>query len=232
MLKPKKEKGMNIQSSQNSEYIISYLTLRQMIGWIGFFMPIVVRCGAYFFENVSQAETISAYYYTGMRDVFVSTLVLIGVLLSCYRTPRWHDNSVAIVAGIAAIGIGLFPMDPIFSPEILSEHQGMTKSMCYINRGILGYHLFFVSIFFSVSFYLVFFRFTAFTPENPTRQKRMRNRAYKICGLAMLIAFAIIGFKTQIQKVSDIFWPETLAVVSFAVAWLIKGQTILKDEIS
>ena len=28
-------------------------------------------------------------------------------------TPAWRDSAVAIVAGIAAIGIGLFPMSPV-----------------------------------------------------------------------------------------------------------------------
>ena len=32
-----------------------------------------------------------------MRDVFVSTLVLTGALLSCYRTPSRSDNFIAIV---------------------------------------------------------------------------------------------------------------------------------------
>ena len=31
---------------QDSELVVSYLTLRQMIGWIGLLMPISVRLGA------------------------------------------------------------------------------------------------------------------------------------------------------------------------------------------
>jgi hypothetical protein len=34
---------------------------------------------------------------------------------------------------------------------------------------------------------------------------------------------------TGIRGYHFIFWPETLAVVAFAAAWLVKGQAILKD---
>ena len=220
---------MSSQSTQNEEFVVSYLTLRQMIGWIGLAMPFVVRGGALIFERIASTDSISAYYYTGMRDVFVSTLVLVGVLLTCYRTPALRDNVVAILAGIAAIGIGLFPMDPTFAAEILRKYPEMGEAKCYINRGILGYHFIFVAVFFALSFYLVYFRFDAFTPETPTKQKVMRNKIYKVCGAAMLVAFIAIGVLAVMNKGGSVFWPETLAVVAFAAAWLVKGQTILKD---
>ena len=75
-------------STTKNELIVSYLTLRQMIGWIGLLMPFVVRIGASALEGIYSNGSISAYYYTGMRDVFVSTLVLVGALLACYRTPQ------------------------------------------------------------------------------------------------------------------------------------------------
>ena len=217
-------------SDQNEAFVISYLTLRQMIGWVGLLMPISVRLGALIFEGIGSTDSISAYYYTGMRDVFVSTLVLVGVLLSCYRTPARRDNVLAIVAGLAAIGIGLFPMDPAFAAEILRKFPAMGEATCYINRGFLGFHFLFVSAFFGLSFYLVYFRFDAFTPRVATEQKLMRNRVYKWCGMAMLAAFTAIGILAMANKGASIFWPETVAVVAFALAWLVKGQTILKDR--
>jgi hypothetical protein len=217
-------------TNENSEMVVSYLTLRQMIGWIGLLMPIGVRLGALIFEGIHTTDSISAYYYTGMRDVFVSTLVLGGALLTCYRTPAWHDNVVAIVAGVSAIGIGLFPMSPTFAAEILQKYPEMGEAKCYIIRGLLGFHFLFVGAFFSLSFYLVYFRFSAFTPQIPTRQKVMRNKVYTLCGAAMFAAFITIGILAFMNKASSIFWPEAVAVIAFAAAWLVKGQTILKDR--
>jgi hypothetical protein len=218
-------------ADQESELVVSYLTLRQMIGWIGLLMPIGVRLGAYLFEGIRTTDSISAYYYTGMRDVFVSTLVLVGVLLTCYRTPAVRDNVLAVIAGLSAIGIGLFPMDPTFAPAILREYPDLLTK-CYVNRGILGFHFIFVTVFFSLSFYLVYFSFPAFTPAVPTTQKRRRNKVYKLCGAAMLLAFLTIGLLALMNSGGSIFWPETLAVVAFAAAWLVKGRTILKDPVN
>jgi hypothetical protein len=46
----------------------------------------------------------------------------------------------------------------------------------------------------------------------------------------MLAAFIAIGVLAVTSKGRSIFWPETVAVVAFAVAWLVKGRTVLKDR--
>ena len=82
---------------------------------------------------------------------------------------------------------------------------------------------------FALAFYLVYFRFSAFKPWEPTRQKILRNRVYKICGLAMLVGFVAIGVLTVLRKGASIFCSETLALVAFS-ARLVKGQIVLKDR--
>jgi hypothetical protein len=216
-------------TTQETELIVSYRTLRQMIGYVGLLMPLSVRVGARIFEHISTSNSISAYYYTGMRDVLVSTLVLSGTLLSFYRTPARRDAIAAVIAGLAAIGIGLFPMDPNFAKEVLERYPEMATDKCYVNRGILGYHFLFVATFFAVTFYLVYFRFRAFTPPIPTAQKKKRNLIYRLCGICMLIGFAWIGALVMSRDPS-IFWPEALVVVSFSAAWLVKGQVVLRDK--
>ncbi len=212
----------------DKELVVSYLTLRQMIGWIGLIMPFLVRIGAREIEHISGRASISAYYYTGMHDVFVSTLVLIGVLLTCYRTPARRDRIAAVGAGLAGIGIGLFPMDPNFDKSILARFPNQNDK-CYIIHGQLGFHMYFVMAFFAICIYLIYFRFDAFGPEIPGHRKILRNRIYKGCGAVMAIACVGIVIAQLTKSGLPIFWPETLAVVAFAVAWLVKGQTILKD---
>ena len=213
---------------KDPDLVVSYLGLRQAIGWTGLLMPIAVRVGAYLFEGIATTGSISAYYYTGMRDVFVGTLILVGALLACYRSPAWHDGVVATVAGLAAIGIGLFPMEPVFAQEIIAECPQVTEQ-CYLNAGILGYHFLFVSLFFGLGVYLVYFRFKAFTPSPPTPQKVVRNKVYRVCGVLMLLGIAGVGYLAFLRTGESIFWPETLAVGAFAIAWLVKGQTVLRD---
>lgn len=216
-------------SPRNEKYELSYMTLRQAIGWVGLLMPIAVKLGGYVFQGIVTTGSISAYYYTGMRDVFVLTLVLVGALLACYRTPAAQDTWVGTVAGLSAIGIALFPMSPEFAAEVIARYPDTASGRCYVIRGLLGYHFVFVGIFFALAFYLVYFRFGALTAPTPTAQKHTRNRIYKVCGVLMLLSFLVIGLLAWRQDGASIFWPESVAVVAFAAAWLVKGQLILKD---
>ena len=216
-------------SDHEEQFSLSYMSLRQAIGWTGLLMPITVKVGAFVFQGITTTGSISAYYYTGMRDVLVLTLVLVGALLACYRTPAKQDTWVGIFAGLAAIGIALFPTDLEFAAQVLARYPETDGGKCYVIRGLLGYHFVFVGVFFALAFYLVYFRFGAFTPTNPTRQKVLRNKLYKICGVAMLLSFVAIGLLAWKNNGDSIFWPEAAAVIAFAIAWLVKGQFILKD---
>jgi hypothetical protein len=215
--------------TEDAEYSVSYFKLRQAVGWVGLLMPAGVRVGAGVFEHVWSTASISAYYYTGMRDVFVASLVLVGALLAGYRTPAKQDGIVATIAGTAAIGIGLFPTEPVFAAEVIRKHPQVMSDDCYFNRGILGFHFLFVGIFFALAFYLVTFRFRALTPANPTLEKLQRNRVYPICGVLMGASFLTIGALALFDHGASIFWPESAAVVAFAVAWIVKGQGFLPD---
>lgn len=216
----------------DERYYLSYKTLRQSIGFLGLIMPFSVRLGAWIFEGIHTTGSISAYYYTGMRDVFVSTLVLVGALLACYRTPAKLDTLVGLCVGLAAIGISLFPMDPVYAEEIITKYPDIITGKCYLNRGLLGYHFIFVGTFFLSAIYLVYVRFPAFTPPNPTPEKLLRNRIYQICGLVMLASLIAIALLTFFAKGSSIFWPETVGVVTFAFAWLVKGQRFWADSVA
>jgi uncharacterized protein YhhL (DUF1145 family) len=222
---------MSQQNPLGSEFIISFMTLRKAVGYIGISMPIIVRLGAYVFEGIPSNESISAYYYTVMRDVFVGTLSAIGVFLFCYRGLGTQDNVMTNIAGLAAIGIGLFPVDPTYHHIISEKFPATTHPDCYQNHGPLGYHIYIVSAFFVIISYLVIFRFTM--PGQPviTQQKRMRNKVYIICGIIMLVSLGAIVLLKAISRDNPIFWPETIAIIAFGVAWLAKGQAILKDQI-
>jgi hypothetical protein len=59
----------------------------------------------------------------------------------------------------------------------------------------------------------------------------------RVCG--GLIIFSILsigvikvvpGVECKLSAFSPVFWFESLAVFSFAIAWLTKGEAILKDE--
>lgn len=223
------------------EVLVSYHRLQQTVGWIALLMPAGVRLAAFFGEGIFTTNSISAYYYTDMRDVFVGALVAGGMVLAFFRSndPRdaWSrcDAWAARIAGLAAVGIALFPMDiaagVLRSPATANaQSEGrMIEGLRSGVHGPIGYHFVFVATFFVLCFYLVVFAFRANTPAQPTRRKLQRNKVYVACGLLMGAAFLWIGALWLLDRQASIFWPETIAVVAFAAAWLVKGQLVLKD---
>ena len=144
-------------STQDREWVVSYLTLRQMIGWIGLLMPIAVRVGGYLMERIHTTDSISAYYYTSMRDVFVSTLVLVGILLGVAigSSKLVYDAVYPLLVGFYSIPkVAVVPIfvvwfgrlvDDQYLPELTTEkkvvgRQGPTSdgSLIDCNSLMLG----------------------------------------------------------------------------------------------
>ena len=211
-------------SQENPIRDVSYLSLRRTIGYIGFFMPWLVRVVANLGEgpgkDLGYLKSISAYYYTSAHDVFVGLLFAAGLFLCFYRgsVKSIQDRILGVIWGFAAAFIGLVPMDRC---EAVALPSG-----CVIHS---TQHFIPVTVFFAISIYMTLFRFTKSPkPENLKPEKKKRNKVYIVCGVVML-ASALILFYNNRQGIS-IFWPEAIALFSFSVAWLVKGHTIFADK--
>ncbi|MEV6348982.1 hypothetical protein [Actinoplanes sp. NPDC051851] len=93
-------------------YIWSYLLSRTVVGFLGLALPVVLILGDVFFLAGSPTArgSLSAYYHSGMRDVFVGTLWVTGVFLLTYKVfSRNLENLLSSLAGIAAILVAIFP---------------------------------------------------------------------------------------------------------------------------
>lgn len=211
------------------DFIISYMRLRQALGYVAILMPFVLALGAWVAEGIPWADSISAYYYTSMRDVFVGTMFAIGVFLYCYRGQDRQDNVLTNLAGVAAAGIGLLPMEPEYSKVLIERHRDLASANCYVPHGLLGYHFYMAAAFFGIVSYMAIFRFTKTDQVPLTAAKHKRNRVYTVCGVIMLGCFVWIGLLKWRWPDGSIVIPETGAIVAFSAAWLTKGQAFLKD---
>jgi hypothetical protein len=69
-----------------------------------------------------------------------------------------------------------------------------------------------------------------------TPQKRRRNRVYVACGIIILLSISVIPLGKLFlsaraeRATSFTFWAEAIAIASFGVSWLVKGEAILKDQ--
>ena len=196
----------------------SYMALRRAVGWIGILLPLVLLLGDYLiFKNNKTLLTISLYYHTGMRDVFVGAICAIALFMFYYRGYVKWDNIIGNLAGFCALGIAWFPTT-LAGPL---DFSGKVHFIC-------------ASIFFlSLSFFSLFL-FTR-TKIKPTRQKIIRNRIYISCGIVMLICLVAImiffNFSQEINPQSSfVFWAETIALIAFGISWLTKGGSLYPDK--
>ncbi len=216
--------GRNQQSGRQDPLVFSYLTLRKAVGIIGFALPFVLAFGKMLSQGGGVQSSISGYYYTDMRNIFVGSLCAIGVfLLSCKGYDR-RDKIAGYLACVFAIGVALFPTTP---------YTGATP----LDKLIGKLHWSFAALLFLTFAYFSLRLFTQTAPDKmPTRRKFQRNTVYRVCGyiiLACIFFLAIVALpsvKALVEQLSPVFWLESLAIIAFGVSWLTKGETILKDE--
>jgi hypothetical protein len=201
---------------------LSYLGVRRAIGVIGILLPFVLLIGAWLIDRVGVQASISDYYYTVMRNVFVGSMCANGVFFLSYRYAK-VDTFVSSLIGLAAIGVALFPTTPI-NPTPTDMVIGTVHFVC-------------ATVFFLALAGYSYFIFTRTDPSVPsTPQKRQRNIVYRASGIIIVLCLVLIAALNllppgPIDDLQPVFWLETIASVSFGVSWLIKGETLLKDVV-
>ena len=87
-------------------FILSYLGMRQIAGWVGLILPFAVTLGNW---PHALEGSISAYYFTRMGAWFVGSLWVISFFMaSCRGYDKW-DERAGRFAGVFALGVALIP---------------------------------------------------------------------------------------------------------------------------
>jgi len=203
--------------------LISYLTLRKFVGLIGILLPFaLVIIHMLLARQVVLLGSVSGYYYTDVRGVLVGSLCAIGVFLFAYRGYYEWDDKLTNAAGIFAIGVALFPTAPV-NPSPRARDIGYVHLTC---AGLL----------FAALAVIALWQFTKTDPvKGPTEQKKKRNLVYRVCGSVIVLCLVLVPIESlvigaPIQRFKPLFWLEAVAVVAFGIAWLVKGEAILKDQ--
>jgi hypothetical protein len=98
--------------SGGGRYVRSFLFERLVIGSLGVVLPValVFPDWGLFSGNPVPRDSLSAYYYSGMRAWFVLTIGTTGFFLIAYKiTEKNLDNTLSILGGAFALLIPLFP---------------------------------------------------------------------------------------------------------------------------
>lgn len=209
----------------NDPLVISYMTLRKAVGGIGIALPFVLVLGDIaFFHAPGIQESISRYYYTGMRDVLVGSICAIAVFMISYHGPERTDDISGDLACLFALGVALLPATPL-----------PTEKATDLEKALGAAHYFSAACLFLTLAYFSLVLFRKRAPQ-PTLQKLKRNSVYLWCGLIILacivltIPVKLLPGNSPFLRLSPVFWLESLAIVAFGVSWLTKGEAILADE--
>lgn len=204
----------------SDSHVRSYLALRKAIGILGISLPVVLPLGVLLLApDQGLQPTLSDYVDTVMGGVFIGVLFAIGVFFYFYvgydpdpdKPPFLPSDKIASnLAGAFAVGVALFPT---------------TSTVGFVQ----GVHMVSATLLFLTLAYFLLWQFTK-SSGDPTPEKLLRNRIYRLCGAAILVCIALIGIHgwllrdSSLDDLNPVFWLEAIAMWAFGIAWFIKGE--------
>lgn len=197
--------------------------LRLALGILGLSLPWMLFLGSQLAGWQGLRPSISEYFFTNVRDLFVGYLYAFGLFLITYRGYEGDaDDLLSTLAGIAAILVGFFP-------SLWGQSPTFQRLVPFLNADVTSIIHYTAAIgFFLILFVLSTFFFTR-------SQDVKRNKIYRFCGWTIFAALAALGLfillprETQIflDQFSLFFLLETVALSAFGLSWLVKsGVTV------
>jgi hypothetical protein len=214
-------------------YMKSWLWLRFMVGVLGLLLPI----GTWLFSALlpdgewALRSSLSAYYYSGMREMFTGTLAAIGVFLVAYKImERSAESRATTVAGVAVLLVSFFPTSRPGGSDLL-----LTPLQRGINETVVGAVHATAAIVFIGLLGAISWLFgnregsrTIPAPGAPLRPTLWR-RVHHGCAIAIGVACGffvihLVGVSFGSWVDAHALWlTEVVSVVAFATSWTCKG---------
>jgi hypothetical protein len=198
-----------------AQHTRTYLALRKAVGLIGILMPFTLMLGNFFiFKGELLLRSISRYYHSDMRNVFVAALCAMALFMFFYSGFDWRERWAAILAGVLTLGVAFFP-------TTLTGPTDLTGRLHYT---------FAVSLFLLLAWISIFH----FPRKLPGVAKQVTDRIQVICGLLMITCvLSIILYYTFLRvegkETCFVFVAETIALVAFGVSWFTEGLDLEKE---
>jgi hypothetical protein len=237
-------------------YTRSYLLIRIVVGLLGLALPIAFIIGeAFIARGVHFRGSISAYYHSPMRDIFVGGLWVIAFLLIMYLAgaqgkDRRLDRPLSTWAGVFLLAVVLFPTgrpgipegtplcgdtpDPLPQCSTLQNELGETPvaAIHFVAAGL------FVLTLAAICFYWaardVEKRAEKAEDRGDAVNRRVlwisgRARIHTICGTLILLGLVLAPLGFEVQGLTSLYLGEIIAVWSFGFAWLFSAGDLWKE---
>ena len=208
-------------------YLRAYLLMRAFIGGLAISLPFaLVLFDEFLFSKKPNyaRDSLSSYFYSGSRDLFVGGLSATAVFLITYKVvERNLDNTLSIVAGAGAMLVALFSTgrpSRTFALTPLQDRLGETfvQAIHYAAAGVFISSLGFICVTFGIR-----------EGKRPRRSKQHRSpmfwKTYHLA-CAGIIGFAgifIIICGAIGRPKNSLLIGEVMSVWAFGASWLMKG---------
>jgi hypothetical protein len=199
-------------------YVRSYVFTRFSIGLLGLLLPptLVLLEPALFDGLPAPRGSLSAYYYSGLREIFVGGLWAIGVFLVVYKFLDFSwESLLSSLAGLAAVLVALFPTE--------RPGDGVTLTPFQVKFGegtVTAIHYGAAIAFIGLLVPIVLF----FARDEGSREHRNWQSFHTVSAALILFGAALAAF-AGITHGPDkgVLIGEWIAIWAFGVSWLAKG---------
>ena len=220
MAAAKKGGGISVRQTPGNK-VISYNTMRKLIGVLGIALPIVLWLGGALFKRLPLQSSISAYYYTNMQDALTGILCAVAMFLFCYRGDVSRETIFTNVAAGGALGVALFPCG-LASPTEIFQLPGQASLLL---------HVVFAGVFFLSLAYISYVIFAA-------DAKEPEKTLYKVCAIVIAAALVLIMVVKLVMYLfykgrpepTLVFIFESVALWAFGISWLVKGELVAATQ--
>jgi hypothetical protein len=220
-------------------YVRSYLMIRSVVGVLGVLLPLVFIIGEAFLQgSVRVRGSLSAYYHSSMRDVFVAGLCVVGFMLITYmagqrRRPDWW---LSTLAGVAVLFVVFFPANrpglTEASPRCGSspEPVGCSSMQQALGETVVATVHFASATIFITSLALACLYFAARERKSGNLRAAAVQRA---CGVVILaaITWVVVGglLHFDIGPLTPLYLGEVCSVWAFAGSWLTGSRDLWRQ---
>jgi hypothetical protein len=200
------------------KYVRSYVSTRFAIGLLGVLLPplLVLLEPALFDGLPAPRGSLSAYYYSGLREIFVGALWAIGVFLFVYKLLDFTwESLLSSLAGAAAVVVAVFPTE--------RPGDGITPTPFQVKLGDSAVTAIHYGS--AVAFIALLVPIVLFFAKNEGERKHRNWQIFHTTAAAFIVFGAALAAFAGITGGPDkgVLIGEWIAIWAFGASWLVKG---------
>jgi len=197
----------------------TYVSLRIGMAVIAILLPVLLILGSWISEKLVFQGSISAFYHTGMRNLFVGSLCAVGSFLYLYKGFSQRENIALNFAGVFALGVAFFPT--AIPPAIKESTANYLPDNPFIAPYLHGFCA--VLFFLTIAYVCIYCGKDTVQLIDEEKNRKKYLYIYRIIGLLMVV-FPILAVVFSFATAGDywIFIFEFAAIWVFAIFWFMK----------